>query len=364
MTDNASPDVELDRVVKTFGDHRATDSVSLRIRRGETVAMLGPSGCGKTTILRLIAGFEKPDAGRVLLSGRDMSDREPFERSIGLIFQHYALFPHMNVMDNVEYGLVRRGVPKAERKERVSEMLGIVRMESLARRLPSELSGGQQQRVALARAIVTRPDVVLLDEPLSALDAALRHELRRDLRQVLSSVGATVILVTHDQEEAMTFAERVIVLNQGRIEQDGSPADLYDRPRNHFVAGFLGRANWLRDVHLVRRDGCHDHGRSRSGIELSLPHGSIDGRVDLCMRPERLFLCDAGARNAIPARVVECLHLGADRELTVESTDGQLNCLIRDRAQFVPSTGSSCYVGFEPGDAIVIASDTKSRTIY
>ena len=227
-------------------DVAAVDGVDLEIADGEFFSMLGPSGSGKTTTLRLIAGFELPTEGRVWLHGVDVTDRPPFERDVNTVFQDYALFPHMNVGDNVAYGLTIRKVPRAERERRVGEALGMVRLNGYERRKPSQLSGGQRQRVALARALVNRPRVLLLDEPLGALDLKLREEMQLELKAIQREVQITFIYVTHDQEEALTMSDRLAVFNRGRIEQLGTPADLYERPATAFVAGFVGTSNLLR----------------------------------------------------------------------------------------------------------------------
>ena len=360
----APPAVELVDIVKQFGSFVATRNVSLTVRRGETVALLGPSGCGKTTLLRMIAGFETPTSGAVRLAGRDAADLQPYERSVGLLFQQYALFPHMTVEQNVAYGLVRRGWPKAERKARVAEMLGLVRMDHLAGRWPGELSGGQQQRVALARALATQPDVVLLDEPLSALDAMLRQTLRRELKEILEAVHATVILVTHDQEEAMSFADRIAVLNGGRVEQEGIPSDLYERPANRFVAGFLGRANWIDGVTLAERGVEADIGRSRRGTTLALPPGTLpaSGAMDVCVRPERLTRAAAGAAAStvglLTGRVVEAVHVGADVQLAIETAEGVFACLERSHGLRLPARGETAVLRIAPQDAILVPAQT------
>ena len=224
----------------------AVDGVDLEIADGEFFSMLGPSGSGKTTTLRMIAGFELPTEGRVWLHGVDVTNRPPFERDVNTVFQDYALFPHMNVGDNVAYGLTVRKVPKAERERRVAEALGMVRLTGYERRKPGQLSGGQRQRVALARALVNRPRVLLLDEPLGALDLKLREEMQLELKAIQREVGITFVYVTHDQEEALTMSDRLAVFNRGRIEQVGAPADVYERPRTPFVAGFVGTSNLLR----------------------------------------------------------------------------------------------------------------------
>jgi putative spermidine/putrescine transport system ATP-binding protein len=245
----ASPDVRLVDLTRRFGEVTAVDAVSLDIGRGEFFTLLGPSGSGKTTTLRLIAGFEQPDGGRVELAGNDVTTRPPHARDVNTVFQDYALFPHMTVRDNVEYGLRVRKVPRAERRARAEEALTMVRLEDYGSRKPAQLSGGQRQRVALARAIVNRPQVLLLDEPLGALDLKLRQEMQVELKRIQGEVGITFVYVTHDQEEALTMSDRLAVFDGGRIEQVGTPADVYEHPANEFVAGFVGVSN------VVERDG-------------------------------------------------------------------------------------------------------------
>ena len=237
--------VRLEGVRKVFGEVEAVAGIDLDIAEGEFFSMLGPSGSGKTTTLRMIAGFELPTAGRILLHGEDVSQRPPFERDVNTVFQDYALFPHMTVGDNVAYGLMIRKVPKDERRARVADALRMVRLEGLDGRKPSQLSGGQRQRVALARALINRPKVLLLDEPLGALDLKLREEMQIELKRIQQEVGITFIYVTHDQEEALTMSDRLAVFNRGRIEQVGAPADVYERPATAFVAGFVGTSNLL-----------------------------------------------------------------------------------------------------------------------
>ena len=242
---DATPAVRLEGVAKRYGEVVAVDGVDLDVRDGEFFSMLGPSGSGKTTTLRMIAGFEMPTAGRVLLHGRDVTDVPPFDRDVNTVFQDYALFPHLSVGDNVAYGLMVRKVPKAERTARVADALRMVRLEGYDKRKPAQLSGGQRQRVALARALVNRPRLLLLDEPLGALDLKLREEMQIELKSIQQQVGITFIYVTHDQEEALTMSDRLAVFNAGRIEQLGSPAEVYERPKTRFVAGFVGTSNLL-----------------------------------------------------------------------------------------------------------------------
>jgi putative spermidine/putrescine transport system ATP-binding protein len=245
----APPDVRLVEIRKTYGDVVAVDGVDLAVARGEFFTLLGPSGSGKTTTLRLIAGFERPDAGRIELAGTDVTRRAPYERDVNTVFQDYALFPHMTVGENVGYGLRVKRVPRRERKRRVEEALEMVRLPAVGRRKPIQLSGGQRQRIALARSIVNRPQVLLLDEPLGALDLKLRQEMQIELKRIQQEVGITFVYVTHDQEEALTMSDRLAVFNDGRIEQVGTPAEVYEHPATEFVAGFVGVSN------VVERDG-------------------------------------------------------------------------------------------------------------
>ena len=242
-------EVELLNVSKRFADTVAVDSVTMRVTGGEFHTLLGPSGCGKTTLLRMIAGFETPDEGRVMLGGRDVTGVPPFKRDVTTVFQQYALFPHLNVFENVAFGLKQKRVARQSVKTRVAEALELVKMGGLDRRLPSELSGGQQQRVALARALVLHPRVLLLDEPLAALDQKLRKQMQVELKSLQQRVGISFVYVTHDQEEALTMSDRIAVFNQGRIEQIGTPAVMYEHPATTFVAGFIGTSN------ILERDG-------------------------------------------------------------------------------------------------------------
>ena len=275
------PAVTLEGVEKRFGDVRAVAGVDLEVGDGEFFSMLGPSGSGKTTTLRMIAGFELPDAGRVLLQGEDVTRKAPFDRDVNTVFQDYALFPHLNVGDNVGYGLTIRKVARPERTQRVADALRMVRLEGFERRRPAQLSGGQRQRVALARALVNRPRVLLLDEPLGALDLKLREEMQVELKAIQQQVRITFVYVTHDQEEALTMSDRIAVFNQGRIEQVGSPADVYERPATPFVAGFVGTSNLLHGAvarAVLGQDGTFTVRPEK--IRLA-PHGTAVGEDEI-----------------------------------------------------------------------------------
>jgi putative spermidine/putrescine transport system ATP-binding protein len=272
--------VSLRAVRKTFGEVTAVDGVDLEIRDGEFFAMLGPSGSGKTTVLRVIAGFETPTSGTVRLGGRDVTKLPPFQRDVNTVFQDYALFPHMNVLANVEYGLKVKKVPKGERRERALQALRSVRLEGYDTRKPGQLSGGQRQRVALARALVNRPKVLLLDEPLGALDLKLREEMQVELKAIQREVGITFLFVTHDQEEALTMADRVAVFNAGRIEQVGSPAEVYEKPASAFVAGFVGTSNLIEGEaaqSILGRPGVYSVRPEKLRVETDLDAELPDG---------------------------------------------------------------------------------------
>ena len=314
--------LELDHLVKEFGGHRAVDEVTLSIRRGEILALLGPSGSGKTTTLRLLAGFESPDAGRVLLEGRDVTGVAPVDRRFGMVFQHYALFPHLTVGQNVAFGLESRGVKGAELDQRVAEALALVDLAGFEPRRIQQLSGGQQQRVALARALAPEPLVLLLDEPLSNLDPALRERTRREIREVIGRVGITTVLVTHEQEEAFDLGDRIALLRDGRVEQVGTADDLYGRPSTIFVAGFIGRASRLPvQVTSTGQEGV----RARlEDVEWTVPPPATPlaagGGAVLMARPEGLRFTDrdGALRGAVTAR----RFTGASALFTVRTAAG------------------------------------------
>ena len=318
--------VGLVSLTKHFGQVAAVDSIDLDIPSGGFFSLLGPSGCGKTTTLRLIAGFEQPSSGRVLLDGRDMAGTPPSKRPVNTVFQSYALFPHLRVFDNVAFGLRRAHVPRAEIRRRVGEALDLVQLSDLAARKPGQLSGGQQQRVALARALVLRPAVLLLDEPLGALDAKLRRQLQVELKQLQTRVGITFVYVTHDQEEALTMSDRIAVINRGRIEQAASPRDLYEEPANAFVADFLGVSN-LMDATANGPSGDVTQVRLANGFSVEVRRGDISrrGGVKVVIRPERVLLEPAGATgpNRIPGMVTNVVYLGSGIQLAVHLASGQ-----------------------------------------
>ena len=283
-------DVELRSVVKRYADLAAVRGVSLEVRPGELLTLLGPSGCGKTTILRLIAGFLRPDEGEVIIRGRVVNNLPPHHRDTAMVYQNYALFPHMSVFENVGFGLRMRKVAGAELARRVEEALDLVKLSGLERRYPNQLSGGQQQRVALARALVVRPSVLLLDEPLSNLDARLREEMRGEIRQLQQRVGITAIFVTHDQAEALAISDRIVVMNQGRVEQVGTPAEVYERPASRFVVDLIGRINLLEGEVAGLENGAVTV-KLADGILVRVPRTSAcqpGDRIAVGVRPERI----------------------------------------------------------------------------
>jgi iron(III) transport system ATP-binding protein len=305
--------IEFTEVVKRYGEALAVDRISFSIRRGELVTFLGPSGCGKTTSLRLIAGLELPTSGSILIGGRDVSRDPASERNVGMVFQSYALFPHMTVLENVAYGPVIRGGDKRAAKAKAREILALIGLGGLEARLPSELSGGQQQRVAVARAIVQQPDVLLFDEPLSNVDAKLRRRVRAEIRDLQRRFGLTAVYVTHDQEEALAVSDRIVVMSHGRIAQIGTPADLYERPNSRFVADFIGDANLIEG--RIERGTFHAPG-------LSLPIEGPEGPALVSIRPERIGLGPTGAGPG--GRVVSATYLGGRMEYVVETDFGEL----------------------------------------
>ena len=318
-------DVRLDVVTKRFDDVVAVDGVSLEIPRGSFFALLGPSGCGKTTTLRMVGGFEEPTAGTIYLGDRDVTGLPPYKRDVNTVFQSYALFPHLSIFENVAFGLRRRGLRGGDLRERVSEALELVALGGLERRKPRQLSGGQQQRVALARALVNRPRVLLLDEPLGALDLKLRKQMQLELKRIQHEVGITFVHVTHDQEEAMTMADSIAVMHEGRIEQLGTPNELYESPRTAFVAGFLGISNLLAGT----ADG-NGTVRLSDGTAVRVPAaGSRSGEVSIGIRPEKVRL-GASEENRLAGEVRESAYIGVSTQYVVETPAGAVMLYVQN----------------------------------
>lgn len=337
--------LEIDNVTKRYGELKAAADVSLDVPDGEFLVLLGPSGCGKTTMLRIVAGFIEPTAGTVRLGGRDVTALPPWKRNAGLVFQSYALFPHLTVHENVAFGLEMRKVSKADMGPRIAEALRLVRLGQLGERLPRQLSGGQQQRVALARALVFRPDILLLDEPLSNLDAKLRQDVRVEIRELQRTLGLTTVMVTHDQEEALTMADRLVVMNEGRIRQVGTQQDLYERPADRFVADFVGRSTFI--------DGTVEAAgrlRSEGGLEIACAAGT-PGKASLALRPERVALLPPGAAamdNTFDGVVEFVSYLGAqvDAHVRLSPRERVILQLPNRPDQPLPAVGDRVRVGW------------------
>ena len=366
MTLQNAPDVdlELDAVSKAFGATLAVDRVSLAVRPGEFYSLLGPSGCGKTTTLRIVAGFERCDSGSVRLSARDITRTPPEKRRVNTVFQHYALFPHMNVEENVAYGLRHAGLPKVEQVRRLESGLATVRLTELRARYPRELSGGQQQRVALARALVNEPQVLLLDEPLAALDLKLRKAMQHELKKLQERVGISFVYVTHDQEEALTLSDRIAVMNEGRILQEGSPSEIYERPTTRFVADFIGETNFFEGVVEDVSDDVLV--RTSTGWLLRcglVPFARAGMKVAVSVRPEsvRALSPTASAPNAAEGVLQRTTYLGDALQHYIRLDDGQELTARRANDQHAEaqtwSVGERVRVGWNEQNALVVRDE-------
>ncbi|WP_418317201.1 ABC transporter ATP-binding protein [Piscinibacter sakaiensis] len=331
--------LQLNDLAKHFGDFTAVDGLSLSVEKGEFLSLLGPSGCGKTTTLQMVAGFVEPSRGRIVCDGKDITQLRPEKRGMGVVFQSYALFPHMTVADNLGFGLEMRGVPRAERKRRVGETLDLVRLTGLGDRYPKALSGGQRQRVALARALAIRPEVLLLDEPMSNLDAKLREEMHIELRAIQRQLGITTILVTHDQVEAMTMSDRVAVMYGGRIVQLDTPFEAYERPQSAFASTFLGRTNTVPGTVVKANGRCCEV--DLAGVRMNVPHlgKSYDGKVDIYLRPERIRVVEPG--SGIAGQVANRVFLGNHWMLEVDSVLGRLRVSQPNGGTVPPAEGTA-----------------------
>jgi iron(III) transport system ATP-binding protein len=353
--------VTLRAATKRYGDTVAVDRVDLQVERGELFFLLGPSGCGKTTILRMIAGFAAPDEGSILFDDRPVDRVPAHRRNTGMVFQSYALWPHMDVEQNVAYGLRERHVGAQERTRRVHEALETVRMTPFRQRMPNQLSGGQQQRVALARALVIEPDVVLLDEPLSNLDARLRLEMRDEIRRIHDEIGATMIYVTHDQKEALSMAQRLAVMSMGKVEQTGTPREVYRRPVNRFVAEFVGEANMVEGV-LAACEGGQATVRTPLGeLRGRLADDSLapGARVVCMVRPEALHL-GAAELNSVPALLEAAVYLGEAEQLVLSAGDLELRAVQANPRLAPPEPGEEVRLHFSPDDAVILPMDAGS----
>jgi spermidine/putrescine transport system ATP-binding protein len=358
------PSVEIQAVTKHFGDVRAVDGVSLEIRRGELFALLGPSGCGKTTLLRLIAGFEEPDQGTIRIQGSDVTRVPPHRRPVNMVFQHYALFPHLTVEENVAFGLRYKPLPRGDHQDRIAKALSLVRLTGLEKRRPDQLSGGQRQRVALARALVLEPGVLLLDEPLAALDPNLRKEVQVELKQLQRQLGISFVFVTHDRAEALALSDRIAVMNQGKVEQIGSPAEVFEAPETEFVARFLGATNVFTAEVRREEDGL---------LLLQLPDGTEFSApavgpprlrrepVRFVVRPEKLNLraVPISSEVSLAVTVEDRVYHGASTEWIVRDGRGELYTVYAQNSgsageslPFLP--GSPAFLGWEPRHSVVL----------
>jgi spermidine/putrescine transport system ATP-binding protein len=372
------PAIQLEQVVKHFaagsGNVAAVEQVDLAIAEGEFFSLLGPSGCGKTTTLRMVAGFEEPTGGRILLHGRDVVGVPPYRRDVNMVFQNYALFPHMDVFDNVAFGLRRKKVPSDEIKRRVEEILELVELSGREHRRPSQLSGGQQQRVALARALVNHPRALLLDEPLGALDLKLRQAMQLELKRIQREVGITFVYVTHDQGEALTMSDRLAVMNQGRIEQLGTPRKLYEHPATRFVAGFIGTSN-IFSGRVDSEVGELCIVKLGPDERVLLPMGPIareGAEVDVAVRPEKISLLDADAAAAVPddlsrvrGRLTEVVYLGTSTSYNLTVTGGAEVTVFRQNATSDPelqvAQGRELWLVWAPEHSYVLGSSAKEE---
>jgi spermidine/putrescine transport system ATP-binding protein len=350
---NATPaaDVTLENVVKRFDDSVAVDGISVEVPHGAFFALLGPSGCGKTTTLRMIGGFEEPTEGRIFLGDQDVVGLPPYKRDVNTVFQSYALFPHMTIEQNIAFGLERRRVAKDEVKGRVAEMLELVGLTGFGNRKPKQLSGGQQQRVALGRALVNHPRVLLLDEPLGALDLKLRKQMQLELKRIQHEIGITFVHVTHDQEEAMTMADAIAVMNRGRIEQLGPPAELYERPATAFVAGFLGASNLLpgtvEGADAIRLD---------EGTVVRANVNGHSGKVAAGVRPEKITIGSGGGANELAGTVSETAYIGVATQVVVRTAAGVVQVFAQnlDSGGRVPAPGTNVVLTWSPESTFVV----------
>jgi putative spermidine/putrescine transport system ATP-binding protein len=344
--------LDLEGLSKRYGDFHAVRDVNLQVADGEFLVLLGPSGCGKTTTLRMVAGFIEPTSGHVRLGGGDVTELPPWRRNTGMVFQSYALFPHLTVAQNVAFGLEMRKQPRADIAKRVDEALALVRLGGFGARLPRQLSGGQQQRVALARALAIRPDVLLLDEPLSNLDAKLRQEVRVEIRELQRQLGLTTVMVTHDQEEALTMADRLVVMNEGSVCQVGTQRELYEQPADRFVAGFVGRSTFLAGK--IEAPGRF---RTEGGLDLTCS-GGTPGPASLALRPERLEIAPAplsGLDNRLSGTVEFVSYLGAltDIHVRLSPADRVVVQIANRDSSFAPQVGQQVHIGWSAAAGLV-----------
>ena len=355
--------IRLTDVDKSFDDERVVKKLNLDVEEGEFLTMLGPSGCGKTTTLRMIAGFEVPTSGQIFLEGEDVDDKKPNERNVNTVFQNYALFPHMNVFDNIAFGLVEKKVKKDEIRRRVEEMIKLVQLDGMEKRMPAQMSGGQKQRVAIARALVNRPKVLLLDEPLGALDLKLRKQMQGELKALQRRLGITFIYVTHDQEEALTMSDRIAVMNRGRLEQVGTPEEVYNHPETKFVADFIGESNIIEGYIENMTD---------DSIEVTMESGKaviretgyrMEEMVYLCIRPENLKISTEPKEGfRFRGQVREHIFIGSTNKTMIEMPNGQMLKSVTPAEDELIPVGAAVNVFWNPGKVVVMR--TKEEQIY
>ena len=355
--------IRLTDVDKSFDDERVVKKLNLDVEEGEFLTMLGPSGCGKTTTLRMIAGFEVPTSGQIFLEGEEVDDKKPNERNVNTVFQNYALFPHMNVFDNIAFGLVEKKVKKDEIRSRVEEMIKLVQLDGMEKRMPAQMSGGQKQRVAIARALVNRPKVLLLDEPLGALDLKLRKQMQGELKALQRRLGITFIYVTHDQEEALTMSDRIAVMNRGRLEQVGTPEEVYNHPETKFVADFIGESNIIEGYIENMTD---------DSIEVTMESGKaiiretgyrMEEMVYLCIRPENLKISTEEKEGfRFRGQVKEHIFIGSTNKTMIEMPNGQMLKSVTPAEDELIPVGTAVNVFWNPGKAVVMR--TKEEQIY
>jgi len=366
MTGERKAIVELIKVNKKYGENHVVHDFNLKIYEGEFLTLLGPSGCGKTTLLRMIGGFEDVTDGQILIEGENVESKEPFERNVNTVFQSYALFPHLNIFQNIAFGLRMKKIPKAEIKSRVQEMLELVQLNGYDKRYPGQLSGGQKQRVAIARALINRPKVLLLDEPLGALDLKLRKEMQLELKKLQRKLGITFIYVTHDQEEALTMSDRIAVLNQGYLDQIDTPMEIYERPKTKFVADFIGESNIFeatineqkgKDIKIALEVG---EALARLDKEMFFADGEI---VYACVRPEKLKFSKTKIEGFnIQGLVKEQIYVGNIIKSNIVIGNGQTLKLSRMDADEIPLIGELVNIYWEPEDAVIMKS--RDHLIY
>lgn len=350
--------VQLENVTKEFDDTNVVDNLNLDIRAGEFLTLLGPSGCGKTTTLRMIAGFEKPTAGKILLNGKQVDEMEPYKREVNTVFQSYSLFPHMSVFDNVAFGLKMKKVGKEEIKERVTKALKLVQLEEYGNRKPKQLSGGQQQRIAIARAIVNNPKVLLLDEPLGALDLKLRKQMQLELKHLQQTLNITFIYVTHDQEEALTMSDRIVVMNKGKIEQIGLPYEIYERPQTRFVADFIGQTNIIEGT--VRGINGDKAKMEYANQTITIPNSSNvtkDEEVIISVRPEKLKISSIpiDGLNNLKGTFKEKIYVGSVTKIVVTMPNGEDLTVNESHDNIDELTNTNdIYVSWSPNNSVVL----------